>query len=482
MNCFLAQDHKLFSKIACCVLAFAVSDAVLVAAQPQSGKPIEIQSATPGGEWFEDAKLGIFMHWGMYAVDGTVESWPFNQPPEKIEAEEKCIPRDEYYSQMPRFAASNYDPAKWAEVFRQAGAKYAIITTKHHDGFALWDSQVPGALTAVRHSPAGRDLIAPWVEAMRANGIRPGFYFSLADWHHPDYPSMRVREDMKGKRSYEELARINPYSYSTEDDPQRWERFLDFMYAQIEELIVHQPDIWWFDGGWERSKENWHGDRLSSLIMSATPNAIVGRSAFWWPKGAVTYATPERVIPMKLPGRMWELCLTSNEHWSYRPTDEMWKSAGLLVQLFSETIGRGGNLLLNIGPKADGTLPDEATQPLLEMGDWIRRNAEAIYGTVGGEPHGISFNRFYGPSTLARDGKTLYLFVHGMPRDGVLLRGVVSVPKSVSVLATGQKLPFRQLEGNKLHPGHILIHAPENPDPLTTILKLEFDHVIELGI
>jgi len=464
------------------VLALAIvagTQLHVAAHQPPSGTPINLPAIPPEAEWFYSAKLGIFLHWGIYAVDGTVESHPFNQPPAAFEREgSKAVPHDQYFSQMPRFTAANYDPAKWAEVFRKAGAKYSIITTKHHDGFALWDSKVPQALNAVKDSPAGRDLIAPWVEAMRANGIRPGFYFSLCDWHHPDYASLQPRPD--GRYTPEEGVRLKPYSYALKNDPVRWERYLNFMFPQLDELAVHKPDIWWFDGGWERTKEQFRGDEIAARIFAANPNAIIGRPGFRWPEGTMTYQTPERAVPTQTPDGLWELCQTSNEHWSYRPMDTLWKSADVLVQMFSEVIARGGNLLLNIGPKEDGTLPVEAVEPLLALGEWIQRNEEAIYPTFGGEQAGISFARFNGPSTVSRDGKTLYLFVHSFPPGGILLRGIVSVPTKITVLATGEEVKWRQMYGNRLYPGWFELQTPGQTDPLSTVLKLEFDKVIEI--
>jgi alpha-L-fucosidase len=443
--------------------------------QPKAGSPVNLPTIPPEAEWFYQAKLGIFLHWGIYAVDETVESHPFNQPPAAFKTNPNCVPYDAYFAQLKGFNAANYDPAHWAEVFHKGGAKYAIITTKHHDGFALFDSKAPGALTAVKDSPAARDLIKPWVEAMCTNGVRPGFYFSLADWHHPDYPSMLPREDRQGKGDH----KSSPYSYAEKDDPARWARFMDYAQRQLDELIPHNPDIWWFDGGWERTADEWQGDTVVKKLLARNPNVIIGRNPF--PGVPVTtYETPERAVPVRTPGGLWELCLTTNEHWSYRSKDLDWKSAGVLVQIFSEVIGRGGNLLLNIGPKADGTLPVEATGPLLEMGEWIQRNQEAVYPTFGGEQAGISFARFNGPSTVSRDGKTLYLFVHAFPQDGILLRGIVSVPTKISVLATGEKPVWRQMDGNAQYPGHFHIKRPQQIDPLSTVLKLEFPEVIQI--
>jgi len=458
-----------------------LASAILLAAhahagqQPESGKPVNIPQLTPKAEWFHQAKLGIFLHWGIYAVDETVESHPFNQPPAAFKTNPNCVPYDKYFSQAKGFHAAKYNPEQWAEVFHKAGAKYAILTTKHHDGFALFDSKAPGAFTAVKDSPAGRDLVKPWVAAMRKNGVRPGFYFSLADWRHPDYPSMLPREERK-----KDDHKSKPYSYAEKDDPERWARFMDFAQTQLDELIGHNPDIWWFDGGWERTAEEWQGPKIIGKLLAANPDVIIGRKAFPVTE-TVTYDTPERAIPMETPGGLWELCLTTNEHWSYRSKDPVWKPAGVLVQMFSEVIGRDGNLLLNIGPKPDGTLPEQATGPLLEMGAWIKRNEEAVYQTFGGERAGISFSRHHGPSTVSMDGKNLFLFVPAVPKDGILLRGIVSVPKKATALATGEILAFRQMEGNLQYPGHFLINPPRKADPLMTVIKLEYDDIIRLG-
>jgi len=455
-------------KILACVLLFAGS---LHAGDSQSGNPINLPRIDPAINWFYQAKLGVFLHWGIYAVDGVEVSWPFNHPPESPHG----VSYDKYFAQMKGFGAQNYDPVKWAEIFREAGAKYAIITTKHHDGFALWDTKVPDGLDAAGSSPAARDLIKPWIAAMRAADIHPGFYFSIADWHHPDYPSMEPPAGSTDSR------KNLPYSYGEKDDPARWAKYLKFMNGQLDELLEYNPDIWWFDGGWERTAEEWDGAQITEKLTATNPNMLLGRHTWPVKKGVFCYNTPERAVPARTPTGLWELCLTSNEHWAYCPTDTQWKPADVLVQIFADVISRGGNLLLNIAPKADGSLPEEATGPLLDLGAWIKRNQEAISPTFGGEQAGISFTRFHGPSTVSMDGKTLYLFVPAMPEGGILLRGVVSVPKRVSVVSTGEESVWRQLGGvPPYQPGDFLISAPKKRDSLMTVIKLEYNDIIHL--
>jgi len=450
-----------------------LASAILLAAQAHSaqnpkGNPIRIPPHTPGMEWFEDAKLGIFLHWGIYAVGQTGESHPINHPVPK--------PKPEVYFNFAKdFDARNYDPAKWAETFRKAGAKYAILTTKHHDGFALWDTRAAGGFDAADDTPAKRDLIQPFVEAMRAGGIKPGFYFSIADWHHPDYASISSGMiPSQGRHN-------KPLSYSEKDDPRRWAEFLAFRDAQIAELVKYKPDIWWIDGGWERTPEKWDAKALCESVLAANPGSIFGRTSFPVP-GGLCYATPEQGLPTTTVEGPWELCMTTSEFWSYRPNfTKQWKSAPVLARMFSEVIAGGGNLLLNIAPGPDGTLPAEAVNPVLEMGAWIQRNAEAIYGTIGGERAGLCYKRFFGPATVSRTGKSLYLFLHDPPKDIVMLRGIVSTPRSATVLSTGEALTVDRLPGNERYPGHMTVSAPQRTDPLTTVIKLDFDEIIRLG-
>ncbi|MCC6354537.1 MAG: alpha-L-fucosidase [Verrucomicrobiae bacterium] len=444
--------------------------------QPAKGAPIALPERDPKTAWFETAKLGIFLHWGIWAVDGTVESHPFNQPPSSIRENPDAMTREQYFSQLSRFRAENYNPEAWAEVFQKAGARYAILTTKHHDGVALWDTRAPGGVDVVDGGGgAARDLVKPWVTAMRKADIRVGFYYSLADWGNPDYPVMLPPPGAKSSH------RNKPYSYSaTKDDPERWAQFIAYRDAQIEELLPYKPDVWWMDGGWERTREQWNFDAMVARLLEANPDVIFGRMGYAI-ENAPKYTTPERAIPLRTPTGLWELCQTFNEHWSYRSSDTQTKDPALLVKIFSEVIARSGNLLLNIGPKPDGTLPEDQVAGLLDLGAWINRNKEAIYPTFGGERLGFSFLRFFGPTTVAPDGKTLYLFVDGRPNGCLVLRGIVSKIRKAEVLATGEELDFRRLCGNSELPGDYIIHAPKAADPLMTVVKLSFDEVIELG-
>ena len=386
-------------------------------------KGIERDSIAPKMQWFADAKLGIFIHWGIYAVEGTSESWSFHS---------RNTTYPYYMGQLKGFTAEKYDPKAWAALIKESGAQYAVITTQHHDGVALWNTQqltpnTPWSLGAseplklqkpslwnaklplsvVAQSPAKRDVIAPFAVALREEGLKFGAYYSLLDWSHNDYPGF-----------FKDQGR-----YKLAEDTVRWQRFLRFMHAQIGELSSQfQPDLFWFDGDWEHSNAEWNAPKIRQDILAANPNAIMNGRL----QGYGDYATPEQNMPISRPMRMgldgkahstlWELCMTSNDNWGWRPNDTLMKTSNEVIRIFSECLGMGGNLLLDIGPKADGTITAEQTKLLRDLGRWTSKHAEAIYGSLAGLPGG----HFYGPSTMSKDSTILYLFltqVQGVPRD-----------------------------------------------------------------
>lgn len=291
--------------------------------------------------WFADAKFGIFVHWGIYSVDGVAESWSFFNG---------AVPYDAYLAQLDGFTASWFDADAWADLFARAGARYAVLTAKHHDGVALWDTAA-NDLSVVKRTPAARDLVAEFVAALRRRGLRVGLYFSHLDWSHPDYPSMRKADDDPGERG-------NPFAVppAGEEDPQRWQRFLAFHRRQIHELIDRfAPDLLWFDGDWERDERQWQMRELREELHSLAPDLVVNGRML----GHGDYATPEQGVPIEPPAGPWELCLTINDSWGWQPDDDNHKSPRQIVRTFVETIGAGGNLLLDVGPREDGTItPD----------------------------------------------------------------------------------------------------------------------------
>uniref|UniRef100_A0AAU2K206 alpha-L-fucosidase n=1 Tax=Streptomyces sp. NBC_00049 TaxID=2903617 RepID=A0AAU2K206_9ACTN len=405
-------------------------------------------------KWFPDAKLGIFVHWGIYAVDGVAESWSF------YDGE---VPHERYMQQLDGFTASAYDPAAWAVLFARAGARYAVLTARHHDGVALWDSAVSD-LTVAKRTPAGRDLITGYVDALREHGLKAGLYYSHSDWNHPDYAST-VHTDPPN-----EDVRTHPLVAAPEgaQDPVAWQRYLDYRDAQVRELLgAHRPDLLWFDGEWERSEEQWRTAELAGLIRSLSPRTVLNARVL----SHGDYATPEQGMPVEAPDGPWELSLTVNDSWGYRHGDGNHKSVGRLVRQFTETIGMGGNLLLGVGPREDGTIPPEQADRLVGLGDWIARHADAVYGTVAGLPAG----HHYGPSTLSADRRTLYLVCFGTPHETVSVRGLRTAVRRVTVLGRGAELGHRVTGGLGEVPGVLWIDAPtgDQVDPYATVLAVE---------
>ncbi|MFG3367674.1 alpha-L-fucosidase [Streptomyces sp. NPDC048156] len=415
----------------------------------------------PMQPWFSDAKLGIFLHYGIYAVDGVPESWSFYTGK---------VTHEQYMNQLDGFTASEYDPSAWADLFARAGAKYAVLTARHHDGVALWDT-AEGDLNAVRHTPAGRDLIAGYVDALREQDLKVGLYYSHSDWNHPDYASIRHPEPPNGEVS------TNPYSHAEpgKEDPQAWARYIAYRDGQVGELVERfQPDLLWFDGEWERSEEQWGMRELSEQILAGNPDTVLNARMLSYGD----YATPEQGVPLQAPDGPWELCLTVNDSWGYQHQDDNHKSVRQLVRYFTETIGMGGNLLLDVGPREDGTIPEEQVERLEGLGAWIAKHVDAVYGTVAGLPAG----HHYGPSTLSADRRTLYLVCFDAPREAVSVRGLRNTVKRVTVLGTDRELGHHVTGGLGEVPGVTWIDAPDaaDIDDQATVLAVELDGELDL--
>jgi alpha-L-fucosidase len=401
--------------------------------------------------WFEDAKLGIFIHYGIYAVNDVSESWSFHN---------KQVTWPAYMSQLSGFTASKYDPTAWANLFKEAGARYTVITTKHHDGVALWDTKEKH-YDVIRNTPAKKDLIDPLVNALRKNNIKVGAYFSLIDWSHPDYPGF-LKDSSR---------------YKVADEPARWKRFQGFFQNQLTELSTKfNPDLWWFDGDWEHSAEEWESSKVRANLLARNPSTIINGRL----QGYGDYETPEQNFPVVRPSfRWWELCMTTNNNWGYRKSDTNWKTPYEIISIFVDAVSNGGNLLLDIGPKEDGTIPDEQVHILKELGAWNKRNGSAIFNTIGGIPQG----HFYGPTTLSKDSTTLYLFLHGKTSGPVMVKGLDNKIKSIEVLGIGATLKSKVV--GKISwspvPGLVYIDVPATTlDKYITVLKVTLDKPIKL--
>ena len=402
-------------------------------------------------KWFEDAKLGIFIHWGMYSVNGVDESWSFYN---------KLIGFDDYMKQMKGFTASQYNPEAWASLIKESGARYAVITTKHHDGLALWNTKQDHYST-VKNTPAKRDLLTPFYKALDNKGIKRGAYFSLIDWSHKDYPGF-LKDSSR---------------YAIKDQPTRWKRYINFMNAQINEVNkAFKPDLWWFDGDWEHSADEWGAQNVRKEILKTYPTAIINGRL----QGYGDYETPEQNFPVTRPKyHWWELCMTMNNNWGYHPDDENYKTPFEVISIFVDAVSNGGNLLLDIGPKEDGTIPPEQVNILKELGKWNKKNGEAIFGQAAGLPQG----HFYGPSTLSKDSTTLFLFLPGQTVGDIMIKGLRNEIKDIQVVGTSGHLQPKivgKISWSPV-PGLVFIDVPEKyKDPYMTVLKLTLDKPLSL--
>jgi alpha-L-fucosidase len=430
------------------IVLFSICIALGLSQSPLKGQETQ-EEKKERMAWFADAKLGIFIHWGIYAVNGIDESWSFYNG---------YIAYPDYMEQLDGFTASGYDPEKWASLIRKSGAGYAVLTSKHHDGVALWDTEF-SALNVVDKTPAGRDLIAPYMNALKKEGLKAGLYFSQLDWSHPDYPHFTRNE-----KRYEE-------------DSTRWNRFLDFNRKQLLELChTFKPDLIWFDGDWDYSAEQWKAKELSEAVRTCNPDVILNSRI----NGYGDYSTPEQGVPIHRPGdEYWELCMTMNDSWGYQGNDSNYKSANQIIRIFSDVIGMGGNLLLDIGPKADGTIPDEQVTILEELGRWTAKHQDAIYNTVAGLPPGY----FNGPSTLSKDSTVVYLFLDYIPKGPVLVKGIKNKINRIWVEGNGTKLDWdiKMKQYWSPVPGLLFITVPEAVlDEQVTVVTLLLDGKLEL--
>jgi len=393
--------------------------------------------------WFDEARFGLFIHWGAYAAIGRGEQSLFRDHLDQAAyAEAAC-----------RWNPTRFEPRRWAEVAAGAGMRYAILTSRHHDGFCLWDSQHTDYSTA--RQAARRDFVREYLEAFRAAGLRVGLYYSLADW------------------------RIPAYWDGPDRDPEGWEVFRQYVHDQVRELLTDYGhlDVIWFDGAWPHSQEDWQSARLVETIRSLQPHILinnrlglseddtaeegVGRS-----RTLGDFGTPEHQIVAD-PERMWESCQVSTWRlWGYT-IGERWRPADVLLDMLVESASKGGNLLLNVGPTADGELPAEFVAQMAQIGRWMERHGEAIYGSAAGD---VTEFITYGRQT--RVGNNLYLIVRFWDRRGeVRVAGLATPVRRAVLLTTGEEVPVNQV-GDVVTITE-LPHEP--PTDLFPVIRLECD-------
>ena len=392
------------------MLGLASSAATVSCARSEKGAE---QSAAPKGDltpppnhekriqWWREAKFGMFVHWGLYSVLGRHE-WAMEQ---------EGIPVSEYQQLAQKFKPKPNAARDWARLAKQAGMKYMVMTSKHHEGFCHFDTKLTD-YCAPKQGP-GRDLAKEFVEAARAEGLRFGFYYSLMDWHHPD----------GAKCATEEAAR---------------RRFVDYIHGQIKELLTNygKIDILWYDVNWPLTPQGWESQKMNDMVFQLQPDIVVNnRNGL-----AGDFGTPEQEVRAEEGNRDWESCMTMNESWGYHKADDDWKTPKTIVRNLVTCARDGGNYLLNIGPKPDGSIPEESVRILTDVGKWTARYGDTIYGAPRCAVKESLFANF------TRKGNTLYTHVHFWPGSTVSLGGLTTKVKSARLLPAGKNVEFRQEE------------------------------------
>ena len=374
--------------------------------------------------WFKGAGLGMFIHWDHTAQQGIEISWPmvggvFSLPGGKV------VTVDEYHSTAPTFNPTAWNPEEIADLAKKSGCAYVVFTSKHHNGWASWPSKYGNRnITSSEYGKKGGDILRGYVDAVRAAGLKVGVYYSLSDWGHEEY--------LAWQDSY------RPYVFG-ESSPigtdEQWQSYRKYLKNQLTEILTEYGpiDLLWFDGAWERSDEVWDSKDIGDHIRSVSPNTLINDRLF----GQGDFRTPEQWIPAKPIDEPWECCMTMNYSWAYVPSDTAFKSPHEILRTLIEVVSRGGNLLLNIGPKGDGSIVAEEKELLLKLAAWMDINKASV---VGAEP-GLEPWQFYGPSTRA--GDLVYLHQMANPDESVVARGIkVRRIKSVKVLGSSKELTF----------------------------------------
>ncbi len=421
--------------------------------------------------WFRQDRFGMFIHWGIYATPARGE-W--------VRSVER-ISNEAYQQFFDSFNPVDYDPKKWAKAAKAAGMKYAVMTAKHHDGFCLFDS----ALTDYKatNTPAKRDLIREYLDAFRAEGLKVGLYYSLLDWHHPDYPHYGDRcHPMRENKAFEGAEH-------------RFERYVDYLHGQVKELCTGygKLDIMWFDFSYDNMVgEKWQAEKLVKMIRSYQPDVLidnrleVGGSSF----GSILedepslwsgdFASPEQLIPPEgLTNKRgepipWEACITMNKNWGYHSGDKFFKPASMIVRKLVECVSKGGNMLLNVGPDARGNIPEESLRVLVDVGRWMDLNGGSLVGCGNANLPKPEWGRY------TRKGNLVYVHVFEPPIGPLYLPGIPAAKvKKARLLRDGSEIKMSAAWMLHAYQGLTFLETDPVmndcclPDPLDTVIEIE---------
>ena len=381
-------------------------------------------------KWFRDARFGMFIHWGLYAQLGRHE-WVMNR---------ERIPIPEYEPLADTWKPTPNAARKWAKLAKQAGMRYMVMTTKHHEGFCLFDTKHTD-YNAVKHGP-GRDLVAEYVEAARAEGLRVGFYYSLMDWHHPD--GAICKKDESARR-----------------------RFVDFTHGVVRELMTNygKIDILWYDVNWPLDAEEIEGAKMSAMARELQPDIIINNRT-GLPED---FGTPEGHITAEPGGRAWESCMTFNGSWGYTPIDTEYKSAKTVVGMLRQVAVGGGNLLLNIGPTPEGGVPEPCEKTLIEVGKWLEQYGPSVYDAT--DPVHGDWSIL---GSFSCKGSNAYFHCCCWPGSELTLGGIRNKVLGARLMG-GPEVKFTQT------PDRLILHglAAVAPNPNATVIELSLDSPLQ---
>lgn len=413
-------------------------------------------------EWWRNARFGMFIHWGLYAIPAgewggktTYGEWIRNNAQ---------IPLEVYDQFTTQFNPVKFDAEKWVRTAKDAGMKYIVITTKHHDGFCLFDSKYTDF--DVMSTPFKKDILKELSAACKKYDIKLCFYHSIMDWHHPDY---LPRRDWEKNRT---------------TDGADFNRYVQYMKNELKELLTNYGEIGvlWFDGEWESTWNTKRGVDLYNYVRSLQPQIIInnrvgaGRSGMeGFTAGdefAGDFGTPEQQIPATgLPGVNWESCMTMNDNWGYSKYDKDWKSAKEILQMLADIASKGGNYLLNVGPTAEGLFPEASVERLREIGKWMKVNGGSIYGTEASPFEKLEWGRC--TQKKIENGTRLYLHVFDFPADGKLVvHGIGNEPSKIYLLADIKK---KNLKAERNEDALIISLPTKAPDEINTVVVLEIN-------
>ncbi len=418
-------------------------------------------------QWWRDARFGMFIHFGAYAVPARGE-W--------IKSERRMT-TEQYQRYVDAFHPQDFDPRAWARLAKQAGMKYAVMTAKHHDGFCLFDSKYTDY--DIAGNMPGRDFVREFLDAFRAEGLKVGLYYSLIDWHHPDYPNVGNHP-----------MRDNPEWSKKKYD---WDKYIEYMHNQVEELVTNYGsiDIMWFDYSFdEYSGEKWKAKELVDMVRRHQPWIILNNRLVVNPgvstegrefTGYGDFETPEQGVPEKglidkygnpIP---WETCLTLNNNWGNNAVDHDWKSSKLIVRTLVNCVSKNGNLLLYVGPDGRGNIPDPSIRVLTEVGEWMKKNHESIYGCGAAAMERPEWGRFTQNGDL--------LFAHWMyPQIGhINIPGLAGKVDMVTLLSDGAELPTATTWWGNESAGNFYVNV-KAPTYATYPLPDDKDTVIQLKL